>query len=72
MIKPTVKSMTQLPKTRQAQPTVHSEYNARRSEDYHQRVVSRDSARQDPVRRMNPTRTKPNELTVTQLPGLAN
>ena len=66
MIKPTVKPMTQLPKTKQVvherEETAHSEHNQRKSNEYHATTVDK----------MNPTKTKPNKLTVTSYPGLAN
>ena len=63
MIKPTVKPVSQLPKTRQvATDTVHSAYSDRKSKEYHASTVDN----------LNPTKTKPNKLTVTSYPGLAN
>ena len=63
MIKPTVKPVSQLPKTRQVSTdTVHSAYSDRKSKQYHASMVDN----------LNPTKTKPNKLTVTSYPGLAN
>ena len=72
MIKPTVKSVTQLPQGKQvAKPTVHSAYSERKSREYHESVLTQaDNTRS--IQRMNPTKTKPNALTVSELPGLAN
>ncbi len=59
-----VKSMNQQPKTKPQAPreTVHSAYSDRKSKEYHATVVDK----------MNPTKTKPNGLTVSEMPGLAN
>lgn len=70
MIKPTAKPVNQLPKGKQvkrepvavASTLPHSEHSQRRSKQYHESVIER----------MNPTKTKPNSLTVTSYPGLAN
>jgi hypothetical protein len=70
--KPTVKPMTQLPKTKQVKKdTVHSAFSDARSRHYHDSVVAQaDNTR--PIKRLNPTKTKPNSLTVSAYPGLAN
>ena len=70
--KPTVKSVTQLPKTKQVkQDVVHSAFSESRSRHYHDTVLAQaDNTR--PIKKMNPTKTKPNSLTVSTLPGLAN
>jgi hypothetical protein len=70
--KPTVKPMTQLPKTEQVKKdTVHSAFSESRSRHYHDSVLAQaDNTK--PIKRLNPTKTKPNKLTVTSYPGLAN
>ena len=70
--KPTVKPMTQLPKTKQTKKDqVHSAFTDQRSRHYHDTVVAQaDNTR--PIKRLNPTKTKPNSMTVTAYPGLAN
>ncbi len=70
--KPTVKPMTQLPKTKQVKnETVHSAFTDQRSRHYHDTVLAQaDNTR--PIKRLNPTKTKPNSMTVTAYPGLAN
>lgn len=70
--KPTVKPMTQLPKTRQVkQDTVHSAFSESRSKHYHDSVLAQ-ADNTAAIKKMNPTKTKPNKLTVTSYPGLAN
>ena len=70
--KPTVKSVTQLPKTRSPRTeTVHSAFSESRSRHYHDTVLAQaDNTK--PIKRLNPSKTKPNSLTVSTLPGLAN
>jgi hypothetical protein len=70
--KPTVKPMTQLPKTKQVKnETVHSAFTDQRSRHYHDTVLAQaDNTR--PIKRLNPTKTKPNSMTETAYPGLAN
>lgn len=71
-VKPTVKSMTQLPKTdTQPKDTVHSAFSDKRSRHYHDTVLAQANNTKA-IKRMNPTKTKPNSLTVSTLPGLAN
>ncbi len=60
---PPVKPVNQLPKTRQVKnETVHSAYSDRKSKEYHASVVDK----------MNPTKRPPNDLIVSEMPGLAN
>jgi hypothetical protein len=70
--KPTVKPMTQLPKTRQVKnEVVHSAFSDQRSRHYHDSVLAQaDNTR--PIKKLNPTRTRSNRLTVSAYPGLAN
>jgi hypothetical protein len=74
VVKPTVKSVTQLSKTKSvAKPeqTQHSAFSEQRSRHYHDTVLAQaDNTR--PIKRLNPTKTRPNSLTVSALPGLAN
>ena len=70
--KPTVKPMTQLPKTAQVKKdTVHSAFSESRSRHYHDSVLAQ-ADNTAPIKKMNPTKTKSNKLTVTSYPGLAN
>ena len=70
--KPTVKPMTQLPKTAQVKKdTVHSAFTDQRSRHYHDTVLAQ-ADNTGPIKKMNPTKTKSNKLTVTSYPGLAN
>lgn len=66
MIKPTAKPQMQLPKIKQVKHPVvnnsHSAHSERKSKHYHTSIVDK----------MNPTKTPPNSMTVTELPGLAN
>jgi hypothetical protein len=70
--KPTVKPVSQLPKTAQAKKDqVHSAFNDARSRHYHDSVLAQaDNTK--PIKRLNPTKTKPNSMTVSAYPGLAN
>lgn len=71
-IKPTAKPQMQLPRTRQVKnEVVHSAFSDSRSRHYHDTVLAQaDNTK--PIKELNPTKTKPNKLTVSALPGLAN
>jgi hypothetical protein len=70
--KSTVKPVNQLSKTAKVKKdTVHSAFSESRSRHYHDSVLAQ-ADNTAPIKRLNPTKTKSNKLTVTSYPGLAN